>query len=120
NLDSNTFNQDDNEDLRLEVNLDDHRSVSSFSKSDSVRSASSIAHETPIIDIDDDDDDIDQSKTLQIVPITSMDDDHHASNTLQVAPMAALDDEDENDDFQTFQSEQPVLPMISSNINGLF
>ncbi|CAF4833810.1 unnamed protein product, partial [Rotaria magnacalcarata] len=42
------------------------------------------------------------------------------SRALQVAPIAALDDEDENDDLQTFRSEQPVLPMISSNIKGLF
>jgi hypothetical protein len=95
NFHSNTFNYSENEDIRLQVNLDDHRSISSFSKSNSTRSSSPIPDETPITDIDED-------------------------NNLQIAPIAALDDEDEDDDnLQTFISDQPVLPYIRSHIQNL-
>jgi hypothetical protein len=98
NFDCDTFNHDENEDLCLQVNLDDPQSLSSFSKSNSTRSSSPNPDETPIIDIDQDD---------------------NESKTLQIAPIAVLDDTDE-DDLQTFLSNQPVLPYIVSNIRNLF
>ncbi|CAF4232786.1 unnamed protein product [Rotaria sp. Silwood2] len=116
NLDSNTLNRNDNEELCLkvndgddnnnneelclQVNLDDHRSVSSYSKGNSTRSASPASNETPIVDIDEDNDE-----------------NNDESKTLQIAPIAAMDDEDE-DDIQTCQSDQPVLPTITPNIKN--
>ncbi|CAF0999358.1 unnamed protein product [Rotaria sordida] len=110
NLDSDTFNHnneelclqvndDDNEDVCLQVNLDDNRSVSSSSRSNSTCSILSASNEVPIIDIDDDNDE---------------------SKNLQIAPIAAMDDEDENEnDLQIFQSNQSILPTITSNIKNL-
>jgi len=91
NLDCDIFDRDDNEELCLQVNLDDHRSPSSFSKSSSRHSSSPILDKTPIVDIDED------------------------HNELQIAPIAALDDDD---DLQTFISDQPVLPILISPIKN--
>lgn len=75
---------DDDDDICLQVDLDDHRSISSSSESNSIRSTPSIPDETPIVDIDH-------------IEVETKDQ--------QIAPIAALDDEDDND-----EPFQPVLP----------
>lgn len=94
------LNHHENEDICLQVNLDDHRSISPFSKSNSTRSSSPIPDQTPIIDIDEDNNEL---------------------KTIQIAPIAALDDEDDDSDLQTSISDQSILPpYITSNIKNLF
>jgi hypothetical protein len=89
NFNCDTLDRDDDiEDLCLQVNLDDHRSISSFSHSNSTRSSSPIQDETPIIDIDDD---------------------HTQSNPSQIAPIAAIDDDDD-------LSNQPILSILTANL----
>jgi hypothetical protein len=99
NFDYDTSNPDENEDICLQVNLDDHRLPSLFSKSNSTRSSSPIPDETPIIDIDDDN--------------------SNESKVSQIAPIAVLDDDDDDDDLPTLISDQPVLPYQTSNIENL-
>jgi hypothetical protein len=95
NIDCDTSNRDENEDICLQVNLDNHRSFSPFSKSNSTRSSSPIPDDTPIVDIDED---------------------NTESKPLRIAPIAALDEDDENDD----DDSQPILSYIPSSIRNLF
>ena len=96
-----TISDVENEDLCLQVNLDHHHSHSPFSQSNSTRSSSPIPDETPILDIDEENN---ESKPLQNAPIAALDDD---------------DDDDDTSDLPIFISDQPVLPYLPSNIKNL-
>ena len=103
NLVNNTLsrNDDDDDDLRLQVDLDDHRSFSSFSKSNSgTRSSSLSSDESPIVDIDQDNDKI---KTFQTTPIPAPD---------------TGDDVGNEASLKTFISNQLLLPFQPSNIKN--
>ncbi|CAF1131856.1 unnamed protein product [Adineta ricciae] len=84
NFDCDTSELDDKEDIRLEVNLDDHRSSYSTSKSNSIRSSSPIPDETPIIDMDEETND---EKPIQVAPIAALDDEENVESDVDV-PMA--------------------------------
>ncbi|CAF1067262.1 unnamed protein product [Adineta ricciae] len=81
NFDCDTFERDDKEDICLEVNLDDHRSSSSTSKSNSIRSSSPIPDETPIIDMDEE---TNEEKPIQVAPIAALDDEEDVENDVYV------------------------------------
>ena len=89
---------DDDDDICLQVDLDDHRAISSSSESNSIRSTPSIPDETPIVDMD----------HIEV-----------ETNAQQTAPIAALDDEDDDDDDESFPSPtppQPILPKFHSDL----
>lgn len=85
---SDTKNED--EEICLQVNLDDHHSISSSSESDSLRSTPSIPDQTPIVHID--------------------------SNDQEIAPIAALDDEDDDEMFESNISP-PSISFSSHSLN---
>ncbi|CAF2921615.1 unnamed protein product [Rotaria sp. Silwood2] len=89
-FENNTFNYDHNDELSLQINLDYQRSRSSSDhQSPCTYSSSPIPDQSPTVDIDDD---VHEIKPLQSVPIATMDDDN---------------------DLETFTSDQPVLSRIS-------
>ncbi|CAF1147757.1 unnamed protein product [Rotaria sp. Silwood1] len=91
-FENNIFNCDNNDELSLQINLDYHRSRSSSSQqSPSTHSSSPIPDQSPIVDIDDD---IHVIKPIQSVPI-------------------AIADDGDDDDLETFTSDQPVLSRVS-------
>ncbi|CAF0786547.1 unnamed protein product [Adineta steineri] len=108
NLDCDISDRDNSEEICLQVNLDDQRSPSSFSKSNSTSSSSStpspVPDETPIITIDED---IDEAKTLQVAPIAVLDDEEEEDMHVDV-----------DDDLRTCISDQPILPIFTSNIKN--
>ena len=95
NFKNDLLNRYDSEEPTLEINLDYHRSRASLNSPNiSTRSTSAIPDQSPIVAIDED---INEIKSIQSAPIAIVDDD--------------VDDIDD-DDLQTFTSDEPVLPIF--------